>query len=82
MYILYYLIIGAIAGWLAGKIMHGAGFGLLMNIVIGVGGALLGGLMFRLLGLSAHNVIGSLITATVGAVVLLLLIPIIKKHLR
>lgn len=82
MYILYYLIIGAIAGWLAGKIMHGAGFGLLMNIVIGIGGALLGGLMFRLLGLSPHNVIGSLVTATVGAVVLLLLIPIIKNHLR
>lgn len=82
MQILYFLIIGAIAGWLAGKIMQGAGFGLLMNMVIGVGGALLGGLIFRLLGLSVHNVIGSLVTATVGAIVLLLLIPIIRNYLR
>jgi uncharacterized membrane protein YeaQ/YmgE (transglycosylase-associated protein family) len=79
MRIIYYLIIGAIAGWLAGQITTGSGFGLLMNIVVGIVGAVLGGLIFGALGLSAHNVIGSLITATIGAVVLLLLIPLFKK---
>jgi uncharacterized membrane protein YeaQ/YmgE (transglycosylase-associated protein family) len=74
-----FLIIGMVAGWLAGKIMRGGGFGLPMNLVIGVVGAYLGGFMFGLLGLKAVGMIGSLITATVGAVVLLLLVSMFKK---
>ncbi len=65
------LIIGGIAGWLAGKIMRGGGFGVLMNVVIGVVGSFVGTLIFRLLGLGTTNIIGSLIAATLGAVVVI-----------
>lgn len=73
-----FLILGALAGWLAGNIMKGRGFGLLGNIVVGIVGSVLGGLLFNALGLQAFGFIGSLITATVGAVVLLYLISLIK----
>ena len=75
----WFLIIGLIAGWLAGKIMEGRGFGLLGDLVIGAIGAVLGGFLFGLLGLSANGFIGSLITAVVGAIVLLFIARRIKK---
>jgi uncharacterized membrane protein YeaQ/YmgE (transglycosylase-associated protein family) len=74
-----FLIIGAVAGWLAGNIMKGRGFGVLGNIVVGIVGSFLGGMLFGALGLKAFGLIGSLITATVGAVVLLYLISLVKK---
>lgn len=74
-----FVIIGLIAGWLAGLIMKGKGAGLVMNLVVGVIGAFVGGFLFRLVGLSAHGFIGSLITATVGAVVLLFVVGLLKK---
>ena len=74
-----FLIIGLIAGWLAGVIMKGKGAGLIVNLVVGVIGAFLGGFLFQFVGLSAHGFIGSLITATVGAVVLLFIVGLIKK---
>ena len=74
-----FLIIGAIAGWVAGKIMKGRGFGLLGNMVVGSVGDFVGGLLFRAIGLASYGFIGSLVTATVGAVVLLFLIGLIKK---
>jgi uncharacterized membrane protein YeaQ/YmgE (transglycosylase-associated protein family) len=77
--IVWFLIIGIVAGWLAGKIMRGGGFGLIGDLVVGVIGALLGGFLFGLLGLSANGLIGSLVTATVGAVVLLFLIHLVKR---
>lgn len=77
--ILGFLIIGLIAGWLAGKIMKGRGFGLLGNIVIGVIGAFLGGWLFSLLGITAGGFIGSLVTALVGAIVLLYLVRLFKR---
>jgi uncharacterized membrane protein YeaQ/YmgE (transglycosylase-associated protein family) len=73
------LVIGALAGWLAGNIMKGQGFGIAVNIVVGIIGAVIGGFLFGLLGVSAGGFIGSLITATVGAVTLLYLIGLIKK---
>ena len=76
---IWFLIIGLVAGWLAGKIMKGSGFGLLGDLVIGVIGSVLGGWLFGLLGLSASGIIGSLITALIGAIVLLFLIRLIKK---
>lgn len=78
--LLIFLIIGALAGWLAGQIMKGGGYGLLGNIVVGVIGAVVGGFVFRLVGLSASGLIGSLITAVAGAVLLLYLIGLIKKR--
>jgi uncharacterized membrane protein YeaQ/YmgE (transglycosylase-associated protein family) len=77
--IIWFLIIGIVAGWLAGKIMRGGGFGLIGDLVVGVIGALLGGFLFGMLGLSANGLIVSLVTATVGAIVLLFLIHLIKR---
>ena len=74
-----FLAIGAIAGWLAGLLMKGGGFGLLGNIVVGILGAVIGGFAFGLLGVSAGGLIGSIVTATVGAVVLLLIVGLVKK---
>jgi uncharacterized membrane protein YeaQ/YmgE (transglycosylase-associated protein family) len=77
--IILFLAIGAVAGWLAGTLMKGGGSGLLSNISIGIIGAFIGGFVFNLLGLSASGLIGSVITATAGAAILLWLISIIKK---
>lgn len=77
---LWFLIIGAIAGWLAGLIMKGRGFGILVNMLVGIIGAFLGGFIFGLLGLASYGLIGALVTATVGAVVLLFLIGLIKNN--
>ncbi|MGB5224000.1 MAG: GlsB/YeaQ/YmgE family stress response membrane protein [Arenicellales bacterium] len=74
-----FLGIGALAGFLAGSIMKGQGFGLLGNIIIGIIGAVIGGSVFSLLGISAGGMVGSLITAVVGAVILLYLVSLIKK---
>ena len=77
--LIIFLAIGALAGWFAGNIMKGKGFGLLRNILVGIVGAVLGGFLFDFLGISAGGIIGSLATATVGAVVLLFIASIIKK---
>ena len=77
--LIIFLAIGAVAGWLAGILMKGGGFGLLVNIVVGIVGAVIGGYVFGLLGISAGGLIGSIITATAGAVLLLFIIGIIKK---
>ncbi|MDH3840290.1 MAG: GlsB/YeaQ/YmgE family stress response membrane protein [Chromatiales bacterium] len=79
MSLILFLLIGAIAGWLAGNLMKGGGFGLIGNIVVGIIGAFIGGFLFGLLGISAGGIIGSLITATVGAAVLLWIVGMIKK---
>ena len=75
----WFLIIGIVAGWLAGQIMKGGGFGLLGDLVVGVIGALLGGWVFGLLGIEAGGLLGALITATIGAIILLFLIRLIKR---
>lgn len=74
MSIIWFLLIGIAAGWLAGQVMRGGGFGLVGDLIVGVVGALLGGFLFGLLGLSADGLIGSLVTATVGAIALLWLL--------
>lgn len=76
---LWFLLIGLVAGWLAGQVMKGGGFGVVGDIIVGVIGALLGGWLFGLLGLSAGGLLGSLIVATVGAIVFLFLLRLIKR---
>ena len=75
----YFLLIGLVAGWLAGKFIKGKGFGLVGNLIIGVLGALLGGFLFRVIGFKAYGLIADIIVATIGALLLLYLIPFIKK---
>jgi len=79
MHLLWFLIIGIAAGWLAGQLMGGGGYGLIGDLVIGVIGAFLGGWLLGALGIVAGGLIGSLVTATIGAVLLLFLIRLIKK---
>jgi uncharacterized membrane protein YeaQ/YmgE (transglycosylase-associated protein family) len=78
--IIIMLIIGAIAGWLAGQIVRGFGFGLLWNIVIGIVGAFIGVWLLRQLGfLPFSGFIGSIVNAVIGAVVLLVIVGFIRR---
>jgi len=72
-------LVSGLAGWLAGQIMKGSGFGLLGDIVVGVVGAFLGGMLFNLLELPWGGLFGSLVVATLGAIVLVLLVRLIKR---
>ena len=74
-----FLAIGAVAGWLAGTLMKGGGFGLLGNIVIGIIGAVVGGFVFGLLGITAGGLLGAIITSTAGAVILLFAVRLFKQ---
>ena len=77
--LIIFLLIGAVAGWLAGVIMKGGGFGLVGNIVVGVIGSLIGGWLFGLLGIAAGGLIGSIIAALVGAIILLAIVRLMKR---
>ena len=78
---LYFLAICAAAGWIAGQLMKGRGFGMLGNIVVGIIGAYLGGFLLGELGVSigASELVNQLVTAVLGAVVLLFLAGLIRK---
>ena len=78
--LLVFLIIGAIAGWLAGLIVKGYGFGLLGNIVVGIVGAFIAGWLFPTLGVSlGTGIIAAIIHAAIGAIILLVLIRLVKS---
>ncbi|NER13200.1 GlsB/YeaQ/YmgE family stress response membrane protein [Leptobacterium flavescens] len=78
--LLYALLIGAAAGWLAGKIMKGGGFGTLLNIILGIVGGLVGNWLFGILGVHiADGVVGDLITGVIGAIVILFVAGLFKK---
>ena len=78
--LIWWIVVGLIAGWLAGKVTKGGGFGVLMDIVIGMVGAIIGGWVFGLLGIYSNGgLVGSVLVAFVGAVILLWLARIIKK---
>jgi uncharacterized membrane protein YeaQ/YmgE (transglycosylase-associated protein family) len=74
-----FLVIGIAAGWLAGKIMKGGGFGLVGDLVVGVVGSFLGGWIFGLLGIAAYGFLGSLVMAVIGAMLLLYIIRLVKS---
>lgn len=76
---IWFLVIGGVAGWLAGLIMKGRGFGMLANVGIGIVGSFIGGIIFGLLQLAPRGAIGELVTATVGAVLLLAIVNKIKQ---
>ncbi|HKO58732.1 MAG TPA: GlsB/YeaQ/YmgE family stress response membrane protein [Thermoanaerobaculia bacterium] len=77
--LLWFLLIGLIAGWLAGRVMRGGGYGLLGDMIIGVIGALVGGWLFGVLGIHAGGLLGALITAFIGAILLIFLLRLIRR---
>jgi len=79
LYLLWVVLIGILAGWLAGQITKGRGFGLLGDLIVGILGSLLGSFIFGLLGIAAYGLLGRLVMAVVGAMVLLWLIRLIKR---
>ena len=78
--VLWFILIGGVVGWLAGKLIKGSGFGLLGNILVGVAGAIVGKLVFGLLGLGTSNLIGEIVTGVAGAIILLWLIARIRSR--
>ena len=79
MELIWFLLIGLIAGWLAGVIMRGGGFGIGGDIVVGIIGAFIGGFIFRALGVTAYGTLGEIVMAVVGAVILLFLLRLVKR---
>jgi uncharacterized membrane protein YeaQ/YmgE (transglycosylase-associated protein family) len=77
--LIWMLVIGAIAGWLAGMVMKGRGFGILGNIVVGIVGAVIGGFLFNALGIAFWGLLGTLLVAFIGAVILLFIVGLIKR---
>lgn len=76
---IWFLLVGGIAGFLAGKLTRGRGFGVIGDIGIGIAGSLIGRFLFGLVGLGAFGLIGSLVMATIGAVVLVIVIRTLRK---
>lgn len=77
---IWFLLVGLIAGWLAGKVMRGAGYGIVGDLVVGVLGALLGGWLFGKLGIAVGaGLIGAIITAFVGALILVWVLRLMKR---
>ena len=79
MSLLWFLIVGLIAGWLAGVVMKGGGYGLIGDLIIGILGATIGGHVLGWLGFGAYGLIGSIFTAFIGAVILIFLVRLIKR---
>ena len=77
--LIYAILVGLIAGWLAGKVMKGGGYGVLMDIILGIAGGVIGRFVFGLLGLSSWNLVGSIITSFFGAVLLIWFVRRLKK---
>jgi uncharacterized membrane protein YeaQ/YmgE (transglycosylase-associated protein family) len=75
-----WLIIGALAGWLAGRIVEGYGFGFVGNIVIGILVACIGGLILPQLGIVPESTGGNFIAATLGAVILLVVLGLVQRR--
>jgi uncharacterized membrane protein YeaQ/YmgE (transglycosylase-associated protein family) len=77
--IVWFILIGMVAGWLAGQIMKGSGFGVIGDIIVGVLGAILGGLLFNALQVPWGGLFGSLVVATIGAILLIFIVRLIKR---
>lgn len=78
--LLVFIVVGAIAGWLAGLIVKGFGFGLVGNIVVGIVGAFIAGLLFPAMNIMiGSGIIAAIIHATIGAVILLVIIKLVKR---
>ena len=80
MEIIWFLIVGLVAGWLAGVLVKGGGYGLVGDMVVGILGALLGGYLFGSLGGAVGGgLLGSIVVATLGAIILIAILRLIKR---
>ena len=77
--IIWWMIVGLISGWAAGKIMKGGGYGVIADILLGIVGGIVGGWVVGLIGLSAGGLIWSILVAILGAVILIWITRLIKK---
>jgi uncharacterized membrane protein YeaQ/YmgE (transglycosylase-associated protein family) len=77
--LIWWVVVGLIAGWAAGKIMKGGGYGAVMDIVLGIVGAVIGGWLMGMLGIHAGGFIGTILVAIIGAVFLIWLTRLLKK---
>ena len=77
--IIAWIVVGGIAGWVAGLLVEGYGFGLIGNVVIGILGASVAGVLMSMLGFYTHSVIGNFIAATIGALLLLGLTGLVRR---
>jgi uncharacterized membrane protein YeaQ/YmgE (transglycosylase-associated protein family) len=78
-YLVWQIVIGILAGFLAGKIMRGRGYGLLVDLLLGIVGSMLGGMVFGLLGLYSSGIVGQLVVATVGAILLIVIVRSLRR---
>jgi uncharacterized membrane protein YeaQ/YmgE (transglycosylase-associated protein family) len=76
---IYWIVVGLIAGWLAGQVMKGRGYGVVVDIILGILGGIVGGFVFGLLGLHAGGLIGEIVVAFAGAVILVWVARKVKK---
>jgi len=77
--IILFIVIGLIAGWLAGVLVKGGGFGILGDIVVGVLGAVIGGYLFGVVGIGGRGLLGEVLVATVGAILLIFVLRLIRR---
>jgi uncharacterized membrane protein YeaQ/YmgE (transglycosylase-associated protein family) len=77
--LIWWIVVGLIAGWAAGRIMKGGGYGVVMDIVLGIIGAVVGGWLMGMFGISAGGFVGTIIVAIIGAVVLIWITRLLKK---
>jgi uncharacterized membrane protein YeaQ/YmgE (transglycosylase-associated protein family) len=75
----WFIVVGIAAGWIAGVVLKGRSLGLRINLVVGVVGALVGGFLFRMLGVTAGGLVGQIVMAALGAIVLLVFVRLIRK---
>ena len=78
LYLVWFVLIGILAGYITGRLTKGSGFGVLGDLVIGILGSFLGGFLFRILGIEAYSLLGQLIMAVIGALVLIKLIGYLR----
>jgi len=74
-----FLLVGAVAGWIAGQVVKGGGFGLVGDIVVGILGAFVAGFLLPGLGLGLTGIVGSIVYSAIGAIILLVVVSLIKR---
>lgn len=77
--LIWFLLVGLIAGWLAGVLVKGGGFGVIGDIIVGILGAVIGGSLFSSVSIGSGGLLGAILVATIGAVILIFLLRLIRR---